>query len=155
MCRCLSGLSSCRVTESICYLSLPDPHWLRVPQQVTNTWAFGLQMYSCRVVFCVLCCNNEKSWKGSMGSWGISHVSMSWDKMFTEFFAITWLKSGIRLRKCKTGTNDIWYREWGRKFQAKDVRETPSADTVPMRHKRSLIKAKTGPICCYLPLQRQ
>lgn len=36
-------------------------------------------------------------------------LCISLDKMFTEFFAITWLKSRVRLRRCKAGTsgNDI------------------------------------------------
>ena len=50
----------------------------------------------------------------------------------------------------ETGTNGMWYRKGGRKFQTKDVRQTPSRVMIPMRHKRNLIKGKTDPTWSYL-----
>ena len=50
----------------------------------------------------------------------------------------------------ETDTNGMWYRKGGRKFQTKDVRQTPSRVMIPMRHKRNLIKGKTDPTCSYM-----
>ena len=50
----------------------------------------------------------------------------------------------------ETGTNGMWYRKGDRKFQTKDIRQTPSRVMIPMRHKRNFIKGKTDPTCSYL-----